>query len=317
MSKNTACVRERAEESGSPPSLWTARAIVSGAAALFVGAELAFEVYGFAELAMEAPTQPDGPASALLMLPFLMCFGGPFALLGSLLLALPTVSTARWVSARTTGADTWWWVPVVAVVAVSAVVAAVAVVWHPGPGMLALTWLTSAVLLAGAALLARHASLHGRRLLRVFGYGALAGVAMAGLAGAAFGTGLVTEYRPPEVDAARLVGTWSDGRGGVLRLAADGTARAEGLTDHESAYEDDADAGRAKYRCTGPGTWAYEPGNATTWDQRLNVSIERCGFDDFNEYVDSGWLISGTPERPKLVRLYGDLDAPGMYTLTR
>jgi len=290
MPKNTAGdVRRRAEDE--EPNVWSGQSIVTGAVALFVGTVLAVEVYGFAEAALEAPEPPYGPWKALLVLPFLVCFGAPFALLASLLVAVPTVSTARWLSARLTGPDTWWWVPVVAV-AVSAVVAGIGAVWQQGPGALCLIWLTSAALLTGAALLARDAALHGSRLLRVFGYGALAAVAVAGVAGAAYGTGLVAEYRPPKVDAARLVGTWSDGRGGALRLSADGTVRAEGLP----------------FRCTGAGTWSYEPDGPTAWDQLVRTDIKGCSPD---------WRISGTPEHPKLNRDYGEVDDPHWYTLTR
>ncbi|MEU2022502.1 hypothetical protein ABZ565_10080 [Streptomyces sp. NPDC016469] len=300
------------------PSVWTGRSIVAGAAALYVGSMLAFEVYTFAELTSETYRPPDGPGGGLLMLPFSLCFGGPAALWGSLAIVLPLVWAARRAGARLTGRDAWWWVPTVAAAPAVLITAVVAVALHPRPGPLVLTCLSGEVLLAGPALLARYAVLHGRRLLLpVLGCGALAAAVVFGIGATAFGTGLLTEYRPPKVDAAGLAGAWADGHGGTLRLNADGTARAEGLTDHESAYEDQADARRAKYRCTGTGTWGYEPGASTTWNQRLKVSIERCGFDDFDEYADSGWRISGTPERPELVREYGDLDTPGFYLLTR
>ncbi|WP_406285225.1 hypothetical protein [Streptomyces sp. NBC_00209] len=118
--------------------------------------------------------------------------------------------------------------------------------------------------------------------------------------------------------AAQLAGTWSDGHGGTLRLAADGSARAEGLTDHESAYEDKADARSARYRCTGTGRWVYEPGDSTTWGQHLKLAIDGCEFHDFAiASDDAGWSIGGTPDHPKLNRQYGDLDAPEWYTLTR
>ncbi|WP_234011755.1 MULTISPECIES: hypothetical protein [unclassified Streptomyces] len=301
-----------------PPPVWSERLVVAGAAALYVGLMLAFEVYSFAEVTFESWAPPEGIGGGLLALPFSLCCGVPVALWVNLAVVLPVVWAARRVSGRLHGRDAWWWVPAIAVVPAGLVTIAVTVTLHPGPDALALTWTAGEALIAGPALLAREAGLHGRRLHpRIFGYGAVAVAVVFGIGMTAFRIGLLTEYRPPRVNAAALAGTWTDGHGGTLRLNADGSARAEGLTDHESAYADNADADRAKYRCMGPGTWVYAPGEATTWDQRLNVRIERCGFDDFNEYVDSGWLISGTPEHPKLVRLYGDLDAPGVYTLTR
>ncbi|MFD5786069.1 hypothetical protein ACFWH1_05460 [Streptomyces sp. NPDC127037] len=293
MSKSTAeRVRERAQAPDGPPPVWSGRAIVAGAGALYVGAALAAEVYGFVELTAEAPAQGDGPGGVMLILPFLTCFGVPSALVASLWLALPTVSAARWASARLTGRDAWWWVPALALLPVSAATAVVGVVKHPGAGALAWAWLTGAVLLAGAALVARDSALHGRRLLRVLGYGGLAAVAVLGVGAAAFGTGLVTEYSPPRTNAAGLVGTWTDGHGGTLRLSPDGTAHAENL----------------ELRCTGAGTWSYAPDGPTPWDQLVVTEFEPCSFD---------WRISGAPGHPKLNRDYGEVDDPHWYTLTR
>ncbi|MCX4447588.1 hypothetical protein [Streptomyces sp. NBC_01789] len=314
MSKSTAeRVRERAQAPDGPPPVWSGRAIVAGAGALYVGAALAAEVYGFVELTAEAPAQGDGPGGVMLILPFLTCFGVPSALVASLWLALPTVSAARWASARLTGRDAWWWVPALALLPVSAATAVVGVVKHPGAGALAWAWLTGAVLLAGAALVARDAALHGRRLLRVLGYGGLAAVAVLGVGAAAFGTGLVTEYSPPKTDAAGLVGTWTDGHGGTLRLSPDGTARAGNLKDHEAAYKNDADVARATYRCTGTGTWSYEWDDSTSaWDQRVRLELADCELGELD-----GWRIGGTSEGLKLNAQYGDADDPHWYTLTR
>ncbi|MER8083991.1 hypothetical protein ACFVZR_11150 [Streptomyces sp. NPDC058316] len=293
--------------------LWTGRSILAGAGALFMGAVLGVEVAGFAELAAQAPAPPDGPGTTLLLTPFLACFGGPFALMASLLAVLPTASAARWASARFTGRDVWWWVPVVAAVLVTAGVAALGLVRHPGAGPLVLCWFTGAVTLTGAALLARDAALHGGRLRRILGYGVLAAVAVFGAGAAVFATGLVTEYRPPRVDAARLAGTWTDGEGGTLRLAADGMARADALTDHDSAAEHGAVSQAGKYRCSGRGTWSYDPGENTTWSQSVRLDIEGCSFGGDAD----GWSISGTPDRPELNREYGDPDSPDWYTLRR
>ncbi|WP_327369186.1 hypothetical protein [Streptomyces sp. NBC_01217] len=302
-----------AEASPGLPDLWTGRSILAGAGALFTGTVLGFEIAGFAELAVQAPAPPDGPAKALLVSPFLVCFGGPFALLASLLVVLPTASTARWASGRFTGRDVWWWVPVVAVVPVTAGAAAFGITRRPGPGLLTLSWPAAAVLLTGAALLARDAALHGGRLRRTLGRGALAAVVVFGIGAAVFATGLVAEYRPPKVDAAQLVGNWTDGQGGTLRLAADGTARADTLTDHDSAVEHGAALEAGKHPCSGRGTWSYEPGDTTTWGQSVRLDIEGCSFSGDSD----GWRISGTPDRPELNREYGDPDSPDWYTLSR
>ncbi|NED10353.1 hypothetical protein G3I33_02370 [Streptomyces sp. SID9124] len=292
--------------------MWSGRAIVAGAGALFVGAVLALEVYGLADTAVESPAPADGPGGAVLVVPFMACFGVPAALWGSLAVVLPLVWAARRLSVRVTGRDVWWWVPVLAAVA-ALVVTAVVAIWRPGAGPPAVIWLTSAALPAGAALIARDSALHGRRLLRTLGYGALAMVAVFVVGAGVFGAGLVTEYTPPKADAAGLAGTWTDGHGGTLRLSPDGTARAENLKDHEAAYADDADVALAKYRCTGTGTWSYEWDDSTsTWDQRVRLELADCALGELD-----GWRIGGTSGGLKLNVQYSDPDAPDWYTLTR
>ncbi|NEC68543.1 hypothetical protein G3I41_28645 [Streptomyces sp. SID9727] len=292
--------------------MWSGRSIVAGAGALLVGAFLALEVYGMVGTTVESPAPPEGPGGALLVVPFMGCVGGPAALWASLAVVLPLVWAARRLSGRVTGRDVWWWVPAVAAVAAVAVTAVVGI-WTAGAGPLALTWLTSAVLLTGAALIARDSALHGRRLLRTLGYGGLAAVAVFLVGVGVFGAGLATEYSPPKVTAAQLAGTWSDGHGGTLRLSADGTARAVNLKDHEAAYEGHADGARTEYRCTGTGTWTYEgDDSASTWDQRARLELEDCELGE-----PDGWRIGGTPEGLKLNAQYGDLDDPHWYTLTR
>ncbi|OKJ78461.1 hypothetical protein AMK30_05625 [Streptomyces sp. CB02460] len=272
--------------------MWSPYPIVAGAAALFVGTVLTFEVYGFAELAAETPAPPEGVGRTLLVLPFLSCFGVPFALLGNLLVVLPVVWAARRVSFRLTGRDAWWWVPVAALLSAVVLTAVDALTWWPGAGELAANWLTAQSLLTGAALYARDAALHGGRFLRILGHGVLAALAVFGVGGIAYGTGLLTEYSPPKVNAAQLAGAWSDGHGGTLRLSPDGTARAEGL----------------RSGCTGTGTWSYAPDGPTPWDQLVAAEFEDCSFR---------WRISGHSGHPKLNHDYGEVDDPKWYTLTR
>ncbi|MDK0521348.1 hypothetical protein [Streptomyces sp. ML-6] len=293
--------------------MWAARPILAAACTLYMAAVLGVEINGFVELAAPAFGSPDGPGAVLLITPFLVCFGGPFALVASLLLVLPTVSAARWAGTRFTGRDAWWWVPVIASVVAAAGTAALGAAWRPGPGPSALVWLTGATLLTAAALVARRTALRGGRVRHVLGWGAVAAVAVFAIGTGVFATGLVPEYRPPRVDAAVLSGSWTDGEGGTLRLAADGTAHAEGLTDHAEAYKDDAEPTAAKYRCSGRGTWSYEAGDSTTWAQRVRIRIKDChGLGE-----PYGWRIGGTPDRLELGSEYGEPDAPDWYALTR
>lgn len=291
----------QADAVSGPPGVWSAQAILAGAAGLLVGTVLGFELNGFRELTLSTPVPPDGPDGAVLIVPFLLCFGGPFALLSSLFVVVPTVAVARWASVRFSGRDARWWPPAVAVLVATVGALLYGAVLRPEPGSLAVGWAAGVLLLGGSAWAARDAALHGGRLPRVLGGGVLAALVVLGLGAVLLATGLVTEYRPPKVDAARLMGTWGDGHGGTLRLAPDGTAAAVSL---------DRDGGG---HCSGTGTWTYEPGGSTTWAQRVRVDVHGC----LHGGVLDGWSISGTPERPRLSLGHGDADAPDWYTLTR
>ncbi|MFD7069097.1 hypothetical protein ACFV97_17945 [Streptomyces sp. NPDC059913] len=298
---------------GDAPTVWAARPILASACTLYMAAVIGVEIDGFVELVLPSAGPPPGPWAVLLIAPFLFCFGGPFALVASPLLVLPTVSAARWAGNRFIGRDAWWWVPVIASAVAGAGAAVLGAARHLDPGLSALGWLAATTLLTTAALVARRTALRGGRVRHVLGRGALIAVAVFAIGAGAFATGLVTEYRPPRVDAAVLSGSWTDGEGGTLLLAADGTAVAEGLTDHPGAYKDDAEPTVPRYRCSGWGTWSYSAGESTTWDQRVWIRIKGC--DGLNDPYE--WRISGTPDRLELSGEYGEPDAPDWYVLTR
>ncbi|MFF9316636.1 hypothetical protein ACF1BP_07405 [Streptomyces sp. NPDC014735] len=97
-------------------TMWSGRPIGASVIAQLVMVMMGVEIAGFVGLAFPAPAPSDDPGVALLMVPFLLCFGAPFFLVASLLLVLPTVAAARWASVRFTGREVWWWVPVAALV---------------------------------------------------------------------------------------------------------------------------------------------------------------------------------------------------------
>ncbi|MEU3656300.1 hypothetical protein AB0E67_26545 [Streptomyces sp. NPDC032161] len=293
-------------------TIWSGRPIAASAITQFMLVLLAVEIAGIVELAFPAPAPPDDPAVVLLMVPFLLCFGAPFFLVASLLVVLPTVAAACWASARFTGREVWWWVPATALVPATVGAAVAGIAWHPAPGSLFLCWTVGAALLTATALVARGVVLRRRRLRGVVGWCVVAAVAVYGIGAGLYGTGLVTEYRPPKVDTARLAGTWTDGGGGTLRLAADGTAHADALADPEEARSEPAKLVPAKHRCSGRGTWSYEAGDSTTWGQRVRLWVGGCPDYD----AIGGWRIGGTPDRIEINYEYGDPDSPDWYTLT-
>lgn len=297
------------------------RSIAASAITQFVLAMGAVEIAGFVELAFPAPTPPDDPATVLLMMPFLLC-GAPFFLVASLLVVLPTVAAARWAGTRFTGREVWWWVPVVALVPAALGAAAVGAALRLAPGTLLLCWAAGAALLTVTALVVREVVLRRRRLRGVIGW--VRG-RRRGRVRDRYGPVRHRPDRgvPPAEGRHRPTGRDLDGRqgGGTLRLAADGTAQADALTDPEEAWSDPAKSepaksdpaksDPAKRRCSGQGTWSYKAGDSTTWGQRVELRIEGC----FEYGPPGGWRIGGTPDRLELNYEYGDSDSPDWYTL--
>ncbi|WP_228973027.1 hypothetical protein [Streptomyces sp. DH12] len=118
---------------------------------------------------------------------------------------------------RTGGRQSWRWVPPVAsAVALPPAAAGAAVTGARGPAGYFGIWALAAVAITAAALLSR---LRRRGSVGTVAlWGTLLVVCAHALCGMAIRTGLLTEYHPPRVDKASLVGTWSDGGGGTLTL---------------------------------------------------------------------------------------------------
>ncbi|WOI58875.1 hypothetical protein [Streptomyces fradiae] len=234
----------------------------------------------------------------------LVVFGLPALLLAYLVtvgLVLPLTVLAAWTGRRVRGRDGWWWLPVVVAAACGLPVMAVALPLGAWRGGLAL-WPYLTVLLTVPALAARRVLPRagggpgaGRviRLTLLYGAGAVAVTAVLGLVGSA--VGLVEPYERPRLTGGAAVGVWSDGRGGTLRLAADGTAEAAGVDVDDFSGEGT--------ECTGRGTWRAVGAYA------VDVRVEGCA----NLY----WESLGTREHPQLFAYVGDPDSGVLYRLRR
>ncbi|UUS35093.1 MULTISPECIES: hypothetical protein [Streptomyces] len=170
-------------------------------------------------------------------------------------------------------------------------------------------WLAATVALALAALVARRLLLTDRPWLsggNMFGsvvvYGTLAVVVAGALAGIGLYAGI--GYEPPRLSTERIAGTWSDGKGGTLVLAADGKATADRIKTFALGESFDS----VVHECTGTGTWTYEPGSGP-WSQTVDVSLDGCAMDT--------WEVFGSLEHPKLFVFIGDPDSGDLYTLQR
>ncbi|MFF9865258.1 hypothetical protein ACF1G0_07520 [Streptomyces sp. NPDC013953] len=248
-----------------------------------------------------------GSALGVLLLPVvLIVFGAPLGFAVSVSVVLPLVTLSAWLGRRVRGRASWWWVPAVAGAAFAVPVLGIGVLAGAGWDTMARAWLVGWAALVAPVLAVRPVALRpvevrtGRAFGRVALYGTAAVVALAALIGIGFGTGLLREYHPPQLSHARLVGTWTDGDGGTLRLAADGTATATGLDRH--TYDD---FDHVVEECSGTGTWTYDEGDGP-WTQTVDVRAGGCGEE---------WEVGGEPDRVTLYTFIGDPDSGELYEL--
>ncbi|MFI1472102.1 hypothetical protein [Streptomyces wuyuanensis] len=278
---------------------------------LFVEAVIGMIVSFFLRLAQEAPSGYS--ALGLVLLPFFAAAGAVVGLAVSVGVVMPVLALAGWLGRRFSGREVWWWVPPVTAAVVAAPLAARYAAAGARPDLLPIVWgwLVGTAVLIVPVLVARRLLLPDRRYVPggamfrwVALYGTLAVVATALLGGIAVYTGLIEEYRPPRLSEERIAGTWTDGRGGTLTFASDGTATATGV----NTYYFDDDFNDVVRDCTGVGTWEYDAGDSL-WTQKATVSFDGCSMDD--------WNVGGTPEHPTLYVYIGDPDSWDLYTLTR
>ncbi|MFF3528657.1 hypothetical protein ACFYX5_18505 [Streptomyces rubiginosohelvolus] len=268
-------------------------------------------VYGVTQ---ESPnTGLGGSAMFIFLLPVLAVFATAIAGALSVGLVFPTVWLSGVLGRRFGGREVWWWVPVVAG-GVSLVVVAVVIALAGGAraGAVTLGWFLTTAALTVPALLWR--SRRERIFKPVALWGAAAVVLTAVLGGVGLATGVLKEYRPPALTAADLPGRWSDGQGGTVTFTADGRVTAVDIDDdlggwgpENESTEPDGPEGEDT-RCSGQGTWTYEPGGGT-WSQEVDITVDSCGFDV--------WYVGGTESRPTLYQYIGDPDSWDLYELRR
>lgn len=231
------------------------------------------------------------------------------AVLCSLGAVMPILAADGWFGRRFGGRAAWRRVPALA--ALGTAPPAIAAGVHGGLQAGAGVWVAGTVSLAAPALVARRLLLPGRPYLTggaMFGRIALYGTLTVTAAGV-LGAGLVAGfgYEPPTLSTQRAAGVWSDGRGGTLVLAGDGTATATAVGPDRTDSDDDGFGG-AGWKCSGTGTWAYHKGYGPR-SQQVGLSIEGC------EHI--AWQVLGTAARPKLFVFLGDPDSWDLYALRR
>ncbi|WP_058046761.1 hypothetical protein [Streptomyces roseifaciens] len=229
---------------------------------------------------------------------------------------MPALALARMVTRRMGRRDGPLWnaaaVPFVsaAAVAVFGGVSALGSLSPAAPLKYLLWWASLTAALLPATLVAGVA---GRRIRegrsvrmarRVARDGVIAWLAVGAVGAAAYGTGAVEVYQPPRLDSVQLAGVWTDGRDGTVKLAADGTAVADGLDNY---VWDGTGKDRPK-DCDGSGTWKPVKGNGKV--QGLALRIGSCE-------LRRNWSVSGTGKEPRLFHEIGKPGSGKRYVLTK
>ncbi|UCA53795.1 hypothetical protein LEL86_32940 [Streptomyces sp. WA6-1-16] len=267
-------------------------------------------VYGITQ---ESPNAGGGSAMFILFLPVVAVFGIMVAGAASVALVFPAAWLGDVLGRRLGGREAWWWVPptaaAVSLVPVGSVVAAYG---GADPATAAAGWFFTTAAITVPALLWR--SRRERIFKPVTLWGVAAVVLTAVLGGVGLATGVLKEYRPPALISADIVGRWSDGQGGTVTFTADGRVTAVDVDDdldgwgHEDDATDPDGPQDGDTRCSGQGTWTYEPGGGT-WSQQVDLALDSCDFDV--------WNVGGTASRPTLYQYIGDPDSGDLYVLRR
>ncbi len=281
-----------------------AEAVIGGTVAVFVA--LAREHDGL-------------PGSAVVIVGAVLALGLVGVLLSGFVTAvavMPALSLARWWARRKERTDNRWRALAAVPVVSAALVAAFGAVAALGSRALAqpLTylewWAALTAALAPATVVARtaggraRAGRSGRLVRRVARNAAVVWLGIAVLGAAAYGTGLVSVYKPPRLSTSDIEGTWTDGHGGTVELAENGKAVADGL---DNFVWDGTGKDKPK-DCEGTGTW--NPVKESGHVQGVSMRINAC------ELVRE-WSVGGTAKKP---RIFHELGKPGSgkrYVLTK
>ncbi|MGW1195615.1 hypothetical protein ACWD4B_07090 [Streptomyces sp. NPDC002536] len=229
---------------------------------------------------------------------------------------MPALTLARRAAERRGRPGGWKWtlgaVPVVAAgaVAVFGGIAALGSLSLAHPLAYLLWWssltavLLPAALVAGAAARRIRENRPGSVARKVTRNGAIAWLAVGAVGATVYGTGLVNVYEPPRLSGSDLAGTWTDGRGGTVRLETHGALVAKGLDN----YVWDGTGKDKPKDCDGSGTWSPLPGKGPV--QGVSMRIGSCE-------LARDWSLTGTEKKPRIFHEIGKPGSGKKYVLTK
>ncbi|MFE1411542.1 hypothetical protein ACFW6F_12165 [Streptomyces sp. NPDC058746] len=224
------------------------------------------------------------------------------AFLLSLVFVLPAVALADLIGRRVGGRESWWWVPLTVAAVAAPPIWAFASYNHVETRPVLVFWAEATASLSAGALIARpRVSGLGRRVA-VWGTAVVAGTGLLGALGLA--VGLLPSYEPPAIGRQDVPGTWVDHTSGRLVFTPDGRVTADGVGEHAP---DDDPSGPSR-RCSGSGTWSYEPGHDAR-TQEVRVRVPECSW--------SAWTVGGTAREPRLLRDFGRPGPGKVYELRK
>ncbi|MFD9302940.1 hypothetical protein ACFWCB_09680 [Streptomyces sp. NPDC060048] len=248
---------------------------------------------------------PDTPVDYAALVAALFSLGvivGVIAFVLSLVFVLPAVALADLLGRRIGGREAWWWVPLTVAALVAPPIAAFAAYNSVDTRLVLVFWAdaTAALSVGGLVARPRHPG-----LVRQVALGGAAVVVGTGLLGAlGLTSGLLPAYEPPAIGAETMVGTWVDHTGGRLVFTSDGRVTAAGVGNHRPSDE----PGDPSRRCSGSGTWSYEPG-WNVWTQEVRVHVPGCFWQ--------AWGVGGTDREPGIHQNVGPSDSGKLYQLRK
>ncbi|MFG2984973.1 hypothetical protein ACGFYQ_27565 [Streptomyces sp. NPDC048258] len=248
------------------------------------------------------PDEPADYAAIGATLISLMGLIGVISFLLSLVFVLPAVALADLLARRLGGRAAWWLAPLMVAALVAPPIAAFAAYNEVETRSVIVFWASATASLSLGALIAlpRCAGLFRRAAL--WGTAVVAGTGLLGALGLT--AGLLPAYEPPAIGPQTMTGTWIDHTSGTLVFTSDGRVTASGVGVHRP---DDHSSGPSR-RCTGSGTWSYEPGR-DVWTQKVRIHVPECSWP--------AWSVGGTDREPRIHQHVGHPDSGKLYELRK